>query len=273
MTDTTTPDQGDERRAAMLNVIREVCAKHQFQSRDFADDMVAALSAAQPVAQEAIRIGALGTAEIYKAQALAAPQPSQTESAVRDEQAIIARFLERTGQYVTNDASREAAIKEATASAEAKGWRGALELYANGSHFTPSDPSPWESVSGEPSNFLEDEANTATVEDGEVARAALMGYPLQNEDGTPYELGSAPQEAGKVEAVAEAVRICETLDRACNEGPKCLGCPDGPKPHPSPQALSYDSLFIMIRAFGYTTRDQTHDIVEAILAAAGGSEK
>ena len=50
---------------------------------------------------------------------------------------------------------------------------GALEFYAGGSHFTMHDPDAWDTVSGEPQNFYEDENNTATVEDGSIAKAAI----------------------------------------------------------------------------------------------------
>lgn len=52
----------------------------------------------------------------------------------------------------------------------------ALEFYAEESHFTKHDPDAWDTVSGEPQNFWEDDANTATVEDGSIARAALAKY-------------------------------------------------------------------------------------------------
>lgn len=51
--------------------------------------------------------------------------------------------------------------------------RAALEFYASGNHFVRADADAWETVSGEPPNFWEDEANTATVEDGTIARNAL----------------------------------------------------------------------------------------------------
>ena len=49
----------------------------------------------------------------------------------------------------------------------------ALEFYAERNHFILHDANAWETVSGEPQNFQEDEANTATVEDGSVAKAAV----------------------------------------------------------------------------------------------------
>jgi hypothetical protein len=49
----------------------------------------------------------------------------------------------------------------------------ALMFYATGSHFARSAPDAWETVSGEPQSYWCDEAGTATVEDGAIARAAL----------------------------------------------------------------------------------------------------
>lgn len=62
------------------------------------------------------------------------------------------------------------------------GWREALQFYADGSHFNMAVQDAWDTVSGEPTNFWCDEAGTATVEDGTVAKMALAGTPLPNED-------------------------------------------------------------------------------------------
>jgi hypothetical protein len=51
--------------------------------------------------------------------------------------------------------------------------REALQFYANQEHFHMHDPDAWDTVSGEPQNFYEDASNTATVEDGAVAKMAL----------------------------------------------------------------------------------------------------
>ncbi len=51
----------------------------------------------------------------------------------------------------------------------------ALRFYADRDHFALSDPDAWDTVSDEPQNFWCDEAGTATVEDGTIARAALEG--------------------------------------------------------------------------------------------------
>lgn len=63
----------------------------------------------------------------------------------------------------------EAAIMSAALSTA----REALDFYADGSHFALADPEAWDTVSGEPQNFMCDEAGTATVEDGWVAKHAL----------------------------------------------------------------------------------------------------
>lgn len=57
----------------------------------------------------------------------------------------------------------------------------ALRFYAAGDHFNLSDPGQWDTVTGEPQNFWCDDAGTATVEDGTVARMALAGTPLEDE--------------------------------------------------------------------------------------------
>ena len=51
----------------------------------------------------------------------------------------------------------------------------ALRFYATGEHFILSEPSAWDTVSGEPQNWQCDESGTATVEDGYIAKATLEG--------------------------------------------------------------------------------------------------
>lgn len=63
--------------------------------------------------------------------------------------------------------------------------RRALRFYADGEHFIKSDDNTWDTVSGEPQNYWCDEAGTATVEDGSIARLALSGQSVQFEDDTP----------------------------------------------------------------------------------------
>ncbi|MGB3290986.1 MAG: hypothetical protein WBA83_17065 [Burkholderiaceae bacterium] len=57
--------------------------------------------------------------------------------------------------------------------AEIARLREALQFYADQDHFIISDDDAWDTVSGEPQNYFCDEAGTATVEDGSIARAAL----------------------------------------------------------------------------------------------------
>ena len=57
----------------------------------------------------------------------------------------------------------------------------ALRFYADGDHFALGDEDAWDTVTGEPTNFWCDEAGTATVEDGSIAKAALAGSPLPDE--------------------------------------------------------------------------------------------
>lgn len=53
--------------------------------------------------------------------------------------------------------------------------KAALRFYAEQHHLILSYIDAWDTVSGEPPNFLCDEAGTATVEDGWLARATLSG--------------------------------------------------------------------------------------------------
>jgi len=53
--------------------------------------------------------------------------------------------------------------------------KNALRFYADQEHLIIADKDAWDTVSGEPGNFLCDEAGTATIEDGSIARCALNG--------------------------------------------------------------------------------------------------
>lgn len=68
----------------------------------------------------------------------------------------------------------------------------ALTFYAERGHFGISDEDAWDTVSGEPQNYWCDEAGTATVEDGTLAKLTLAGEmtaehfaALNAEDATP----------------------------------------------------------------------------------------
>ena len=93
--------------------------------------------------------------------------------------------------------------KEAEATIKELSWDGALNeaeekiriltealtFYADGCHFQPQDETDWDSVSGEPENFYENDteggAGGVTVENGWVAKHALnmAGNPKKRE---PY---------------------------------------------------------------------------------------
>jgi hypothetical protein len=60
--------------------------------------------------------------------------------------------------------------------------REALEFYAHGGHFMLADESAWDTVSGEPPNLWCDDAGTATIEDGSIAKAALAAAPAATQE-------------------------------------------------------------------------------------------
>lgn len=60
--------------------------------------------------------------------------------------------------------------------------REALTFYAEKGHFILSDDCAWDTVSGEPPNYWCDEAGTATVEDGSIARLVLAGESVDLAD-------------------------------------------------------------------------------------------
>ena len=69
-----------------------------------------------------------------------------------------------------------------TAQAEAENLRKALQFYADKQHFAISEEDAWDTVSGEPQNYWCDEAGTAMVEDGSIAKMALAGQPINFAD-------------------------------------------------------------------------------------------
>ncbi len=69
-----------------------------------------------------------------------------------------------------------APIAQTAPQPEQSGLVTALEYYANGDHLLLADPDEWDTCSGEPANFLHDEAGTASVEDGSIAKVALEAY-------------------------------------------------------------------------------------------------
>lgn len=85
--------------------------------------------------------------------------------------------------------------------AQVEKMRGALSFYAEGSHFVLADPEAWDTVSGEPPNYYEDESNTATIEDGSIAKAALA-LP---------DLSTGILNKVRAEALRKAAAICNEL--------------------------------------------------------------
>jgi hypothetical protein len=80
---------------------------------------------------------------------------------------------ENSESEVAENMERAADLLAALASPMAVQVAEALTFYAEGNHFIQHEPTAWDTVSGEPQNFFEDEANTATVEDGSIAKIAL----------------------------------------------------------------------------------------------------
>ena len=74
---------------------------------------------------------------------------------------------------------------------EIENLRKALKFYGDGGHFIKADDTAWDTVSGEPQNYWCDEAGTATVEDGSIARLALSGQPVQFEDEWQSDIAAA----------------------------------------------------------------------------------
>lgn len=79
--------------------------------------------------------------------------------------AIVERVRDKSLAAAT---AREANLLEQIAH-----FKKALRFYAEGNHFHRHQPDAWDTVSGEPPNFYEDDANTATVEDGSIAARCL----------------------------------------------------------------------------------------------------
>ena len=68
------------------------------------------------------------------------------------------------------------------AQAEVENLRKALQFYADKEHFAIAEEGAWDTVSGEPQNYWCDEAGTAMVEDGSIAKMALAGQLINFSD-------------------------------------------------------------------------------------------
>ena len=103
----------------------------------------------------------------------------------------------------------------------------ALRFYANSEHYMLDDDDDFDTVSGEPENWLcsgRDESSTM-IEDGTIARRALRGEPIQwidgDEDGTPK-----PIEGEATQAVnADLLRVLKEASNALG-GIKLDGLPN-----------------------------------------------
>lgn len=107
--------------------------------------------------------------------------------------------------------------------------RDALRFYADREHFHMHDPDAWDTVSGEPQNFYEDEANTATVEDGSVAKQALEDIAYVE----AYASAATPAASSESVDTAEMRRLAR--NKVCIDGHlnialhdiMCSNSPDG----------------------------------------------
>lgn len=98
--------------------------------------------------------------------------------------------------------------------------REALHFYAHKGHFVLHDPDSWDTVSGEPVNFYEDESNTATVEDGSVAQKALEDtffagtrFDFLDDDAAPSPAPVQPADAAPSQAQAMPVAAKADITR------------------------------------------------------------
>lgn len=99
-----------------------------------------------------------------------------------------------------------------------------LKFYADRNHFHWHDPDAWDTVSGEPTNFYEDESNTATVEDGSIAKLVLAGSPILTEGAAAIPAWQPVTKPGEVK-VGDRLRFniggtnfSETVKKVLNPG-------------------------------------------------------
>jgi hypothetical protein len=102
--------------------------------------------------------------------------------------------------------------------------REALRFYAGKGHFHMHQPDEWDTVSGEPQNFYEDSNNTATVEDGSIAKRALedifgaeryasLAAPVQAE-----QAQAEPSDDDKYAVIVDRHDLFDYLRAAWREG-------------------------------------------------------
>ena len=113
---------------------------------------------------------------------------------------IEARILE-----VDHERFLASAAAPAEQPSEIENLRKALQFYANGEHFMKADEHAWDTVSGEPQNYWCDEAGTATVEDGTIARLALAGHQIK------FDADDAPQPSPTPQADSQPAPVVGTV--------------------------------------------------------------
>lgn len=97
--------------------------------------------------------------------------------------------------------------------AENQALRQALRFYANGDHMIFDKPELWEDVSGEPPNVLqrENDGFCEMVEDGTLARYALLGKEIDWDGEEPKVIEGEPEDLAVKQAenaeVADAARV------------------------------------------------------------------
>ena len=160
-----------------------------------------------------------------------APADTNTASGAADliaaAQAVVARWdtplwkdVPATAEYIGR---LRAALAFAPAQpADIENLRKALQFYADKGHFGLSDESAWDTVSGEPQNYWCDEAGTATVEDGSIARLALAGHPIQLEGAAaPSQTVAEPAQVSAVESHTAVAALPDCGEAGHSEG--CCG--------------------------------------------------
>lgn len=113
------------------------------------------------------------------------------------------RILQAEVEKLKARIARAGAAPAAVAGPTDADLRKALQFYANGEHFILSErDTSWDTVSGEPQNYWCDEAGTATVEDGTIAKMALAGQPIDFEEDDAAPTLEAPADPASDEEAA-----------------------------------------------------------------------
>lgn len=96
-------------------------------------------------------------------------------AALREELDRTKKAYEAYGIDFDRSEERAAALQQRLTVAEQRNsaLEAALKFYADGDHLLLADADAWDTCSGEPVNFLHDDAGTASVEDGSIAKAEL----------------------------------------------------------------------------------------------------